>query len=515
MKRILMTLLLALALAGTASAAQPILSLDFESEGDLEDSSGSGRLVEGYEGTQSLLIEEEKGDGSVNRRFRLPADKLAGELITLQAAVRGEDVSKPPKSWNGVKVMLVLQHEGGGRDYPQLDVPSGTFEWTEFKEGLRVPKSVTSATLVLGLEKVSGRAWFDNVRVRTGRPVTGGERKERKFKGHDLSRLRGVMYGPETEEEDIRVLAKEWGANMIRLQINWTPMRPAEKWARDLDDYQEWLDGILPEIDRGMDLCEKYGLLVLLDLHTPPGGRVEGGVCPLFRRRDAQEKFVEVWRRLARRYKDRECIWACDLLNEPVEPPPGPDVVTWEELFTRATKAIREIDPGMPVVYEPGPWGTCDGFDETVVLDLDRVIYSFHMYQPHQFTHQTIHGNPGGVEYPGEVNGRHWDKEALRDRMQPARDFQKDFNVQIYLGEFSAIRWAPEGSAYRYLKDCISLFEEWGWDWSYHAYREWHGWSVEHGNDRSDTSRTEQPTRRKKLLLKWFEKNEKPRFARD
>lgn len=496
-----------LATAGVAADKSPIVSLDFESQERLEYASGgAGRLVEGYRGSRSLLVEKDEAEDSAVRRFRLPASRLAGRLVTMEAMVRAEGVGKPPNSWNGVKVMLVLKVEDG-TEYPQLDVGHGTFGWTRVKRAIRVPPGVRSAHLVLGLEGVAGKAWFDEVRVRPGRAVSGGERKETLFKGHDLPRLRGVMYGPETSEEDLRVLAEEWGGNVIRLQINWTPMQRAEKWARDLEAYDEWLNGILPEIDRGIDLAEKYNLLVLLDLHTPPGGRVEGGVCPLFRRRDAQDKFVEVWRRLARRYRGRECIWAYDLLNEPVEPPPGPGVTSWEKLFTRATRAIREIDPGKPVVYEPGPWGTCRGFDQMVPLELDRVIYSFHMYQPHRFTHQSIHGNPGGITYPGEVDGRHWDKEALRQAMRPAIDFQREFNVHIHMGEFSAIRWAPDHSAYRYLRDCIDLFEEYGWDWTYHAYREWHGWSVEHGSDRSNTGRAEEPTRRKKLLLEWFGKN--------
>jgi aryl-phospho-beta-D-glucosidase BglC (GH1 family) len=330
------------------------------------------------------------------------------------------------------------------------------------------------------------------------------------FKGHELPRLRGVMYGPDTREEDLRVLAEEWNANVVRLQINWVPMKQAEVWARDLDAYESWLEEALPAIDRGVEWCGKYGLMVLLDLHTPPGGREEGGVCPLFSRRDCQEKFVEVWERLARRYSGRECIWAYDLLNEPVEPPPGPGVVAWDELFARATEAIRRIDPGRAVVFEPGPWGGCAGFDATAPLDLDRVVYSFHMYQPFQFTHQTIHGNPGGVDYPGLINGRRWDKEALREAMRPAIEFQDAYNVQIVVGEFSAIRWAPGESAYRYLRDCIDLFEEHGWDWTYHAYREWDGWSVEHGPDRESRRPTAEPTKRKRLLLEWFARNERP-----
>ena len=96
--------------------------------------------------------------------------------------------------------------------------------------------------------------------------------------------------------------------------------------------------------------------------------------------------------------------------------------------------------------------------------------------------------------------------------MAPAIDFQREFNVQIYVGEFSAIRWAPGDSAYVYLRDLIDLFEEYGWDWSYHAYREWDGWSVEHGPDQQNRKPTDKPTKRKELLLKWFVQNEKSSY---
>ena len=79
-----------------------------------------------------------------------------------------------------------------------------------------------------------------------------------------------------------------------------------------------------------------------------------------------------------------------------------------------------------------------------------------------------------------------------------------------WLGEFSAIRWAPDHSAARYWEDLINIFERHGWDWSYHAFREWQGWSVEHGEDRLNTGRVIAPTDRQKLLQSWFARNQKP-----
>ncbi|MBN1444402.1 MAG: cellulase (glycosyl hydrolase family 5), partial [Planctomycetes bacterium] len=111
--------------------------------------------------------------------------------------------------------------------------------------------------------------------------------------------------------------------------------------------------------------------------------------------------------------------------------------------------------------------------------------------------------------YPGEIDGRYWDKDALRRALKPAADYQRDYGVHVYIGEFSAIRWAPGSSAHDYLRDVIEILEENGWDWAYHAFREWDGWSVEHGPDRATGSRASEPTQRQRLLQSWFEKNER------
>jgi endoglucanase len=132
------------------------------------------------------------------------------------------------------------------------------------------------------------------------------------------------------------------------------------------------------------------------------------------------------------------------------------------------------------------------------------------MYAPHEFTHQGVYGQGKEFIYPGLINGKQWDKAKLEQALQPVVDFQKKHGVHIYIGEFSAIRWAPDNSAYRYLKDVIDIYEANGWDWSYHAFREWSGWSVEHGTDKKDTRPSSTPTDRQKLLCDWFKKNAKP-----
>jgi hypothetical protein len=146
-------------------------------------------------------------------------------------------------------------------------------------------------------------------------------------------------------------------------------------------------------------------------------------------------------------------------------------------------------------------------------INVPNVVYSVHMYLPHQFTHQGVFESiKKPYVYPGEIEGQRWDKARLEAALRPVVDFQAAYGVHVYVGEFSAIRWAPEGSACRYIRDLIDIFEARGWDWTYHAFREWQGWSAEHGPDKGDTAPAKEPTDRGKLLREWFAKNAKPRM---
>jgi hypothetical protein len=222
-----------------------------------------------------------------------------------------------------------------------------------------------------------------------------------------------------------------------------------------------------------------------------------------------QEHFVKTWQKIARRYKGHRAVWGYDLINEPVQGAPPPEgVADYLGAQVKAARAIRAIDRDVPIIFAADDWDGPPGFKHPMPVDVPRVIYQVHMYWPHSFTHQGVHDSRTGVAYPGVIDGRPCDQDALRRYLRPVREFQLAYNVHIYCGEFSAIRWAPGAAGY--LRDVIELFEEYGWDWSYHAYREWSGWSVEHSSDSKDNTPAGTATDRKQLLLRWFAKNHKP-----
>lgn len=60
------------------------------------------------------------------------------------------------------------------------------------------------------------------------------------------------------------------------------------------------------------------------------------------------------------------------------------------------------------------------------------------------------------------------------------------------------------------MRDCIALFDEYGWDWSYHIWRSSDVWDAEKGTDKADQRRSMTPTDRVRLLRSAFAKNERP-----
>ena len=193
--------------------------------------------------------------------------------------------------------------------------------------------------------------------------------------------------------------------------------------------------------------------------------------------------------RFARICKDRDQVIWFDLLNEPLDwttvhsqPCYAPNLPEW---YQKTIDAVRKIDKRHPIAVEPGPGMLSWGFIGFPLLKdpYQKVIYSVHVYQPVGYTHQGVNGQTI-LPWPGifgDNGGGRWDKNRLMQEYSAAIEYQKKYGVRIWVGEFSAARWAP--GAADYLRDCIEMFEKLGWDWNYHALREAQVWNLELGDE--------------------------------
>ena len=415
----------------------------------------------------------------------------------------GERIGVPRHPWNGLKFQFDYKDADSGETrYPNTGSRRGNFP----RQTLTVRDPNCSnrigAHLVLGLQDTSGKVVFDlsTLTIQAGRlhwPVTNQDlRCEYTERVTGAPVRRGVM-SPSRDmvEDDFRTL-QSWGATLLRYQMVRRGLKAGEE--RNLVAFDTWLEGRLEHFDKVvLPLANQYGIQVVLDLHFAPGGRGEGAETWMLHNAACARHFVETWRRIAERFKGRDGIYGYDLVNEPVQTREALPDGDWWSLQRRAAEAIREIDPETPILIETQLLDHPEAFTTLSPLALKNIIYEVHVYNPAEFTHQGVGGPVPAKTYPDEKRG--WDKEFLRRVVTPVRRFEEKHGAKIYVGEFSAIAWAPGADVY--IRDATEIFNEYGWDWTYHAFREWTGWSVEHeGPDSKNMSPSEDNPRKQALL---------------
>ena len=432
-------------------------------------------------------------------------DVTGGVRATIRA--RGTGIGRPDKSWFGLKFMLHYTDPATKAvKWPQADHRGGDFDWTTLVlEADLGPKPVGEIDVTLGLQNVEGHVEFDLSSFQIG-PYALYEfpRHNQDYKvaypARVVSRpqLRGAMLPYDPTEDDIRTLA-QWGGTIARYQMS----RNFQKIDANLDfeEYVRWLDGRLNLLEKVLAWARKFGMMICVDLHVPPGSVRDNAEMRMFTDKACLDLYVECWEKIARRFKGNDdVIYGYDLLNEPHQNRHEVPFSYWDAQRL-AAEAIRRIDPETTIVMEANLSSSAPAYEYMSPLAMSNVIYEIHMYIPSEYTHQGVTGGWSEPRrWPDESRG--WNRGMLRERLAPVVAFAKRHDAKVFVGEFSAIAWA-EG-AERYLSDCIALFNEYGWDWCYHAFNEWRGWNVEFAGDSLATLRRVGDTPRKRALLDGF-----------
>ncbi len=276
-------------------------------------------------------------------------------------------------------------------------------------------------------------------------------------------------------ERDIASI-KGWGFDHVRLGFDQivleeAPGRYRERTFRKIDEFVGW--------------CERHGLNMVLNLHKAVGNYcdIEEKVS-LLDDAGLQARFVALWLEIERRYHDHPGL-AFELLNEVR----NVDAEKWNALADRTLKAIRARNPTRWVVIGSTDWNSPNTLAQLKLWDDDRVVYTFHMYAPYEFTHQrgVLQAGPlyfnrvmdypsGDVEryraFQREVNGlasggyegmKEIGRDFIRNSLSGARAFTRAHPDKIlWNGEFGTIRHAPPASRVAYMRDVVDVCREWG-----------------------------------------------------
>ena len=113
-------------------------------------------------------------------------------------------------------------------------------------------------------------------------------------------------------------------------------------------------------------------------------------------------------------------------------------------------------------------------------------LYSFHMYEPYEFTSNKNYRDKNNYKYPGQVPFRndtiYWDRKIIDKYFEPFIDWTMENEIpynRIVAGEFGCMR--KNQGADKYLQDVISFLNEQGFLWVFYSFREdaWDGYDYE------------------------------------
>jgi len=286
-----------------------------------------------------------------------------------------------------------------------------------------------------------------------------------------------------TTPEDI-ALIKAMGFDHVRLSVNPQPMFTVGEPNKIPAEYLGYLDA-------AVKLILDQGLAVVIDLHPESDFKSR-----LAKEDDFVEQFADFWRGLAAHYS----TWDTDrLFFEILNEPEFTDRYRWLGVQAKLASAIRESAPSHTIIAAGARWSNDDELVFQEPLHDPNVIYNFHFYEPHLFTHQGANWGAvywhwlRGVRYPSNAESaeqaallvpeetnrlqviryghEQWDAARIDAEMKQAADWARRRGVPLVCNEFGVYREyaAPQDRA-AWLHDVRTAFERNGIGWTMWDY---------------------------------------------
>jgi hypothetical protein len=273
-------------------------------------------------------------------------------------------------------------------------------------------------------------------------------------------------------EKDVAYIAS-LGMDHIRLGFDQivleeSPYKYREKILYILQEFAGW--------------CKKYNLRLVLNMHKAIGNYCDIlEECGLMQNEELQNRFIAVWLKLEETFSDDNTI-IFELLNEVV----NSTADEWNYVAEKTINAIRSLNKDRLIIIGGIEWNNPPGLDHVKVYDDENIIYTFHCYAPHEFTHQQGVLQPGALyynrkmPYPTEDIERYrdyyrlhgyenaycdidkMDIAFLRKYLEPVKRFiEKHPDKILWCGEFGTIRHCNIKWRENWMRDMITILKEW------------------------------------------------------
>jgi len=221
------------------------------------------------------------------------------------------------------------------------------------------------------------------------------------------------------------------------------------------------------------------------------------------------EAFVRFWTALARHLsrRDPERVFL-EVVNEPVFTGRASN---WPPIQQRLLAAMRREAPRHTLIAAGTGWSSISGLLRLPPVADRNVVYTFHFYEPFEFTHQGERwaGPPGalrGVPYPADSAAcarsaeaqrdstaahavrrycaQAWDPSLIIRKVARAAAWGRQHAVPVFLGEFGASRTAaPPADRAAWIRDVRVAAERLGVPWGVWGFDDGFGLGARRGPD--------------------------------
>ena len=243
-----------------------------------------------------------------------------------------------------------------------------------------------------------------------------------------------------TTAQDI-ALIKAMAFDHVRLSVNPQPMFRRKQADSIPEDYLGYLDAAVKMI---LD----QGLAVIIDIHPDSEFKEK-----LANDNEFVEQFADFWRALARHYSS----WNADLVFfEVLNEPEFGDRYRWEGVQSKLAVAIREGATAQTIIIAGANWS---GDSELLFIEPLRdpnIIYNFHFYEPHVFTHQGANWSTNFVHYLKDLP-----YPSTPENVQQAAALVPDAVNRLQVIRYGMDRWSMTR-----IDDEISQIAGWGKRWN-------------------------------------------------
>jgi endoglucanase len=260
---------------------------------------------------------------------------------------------------------------------------------------------------------------------------------------------------------------------------------------------------MLASLDRMLDRLLAQDLCVIVDPHFSATDR-------RFETDSAYtEAFVRFWTALAHHLsrRDPERVFL-EVVNEPVFAGRAGD---WPPIQQRLLAAMRREAPRHTLIAAGTGWSSITGLLRLPPVADRNIVYTFHFYEPFEFTHQgePWAGPPGalrGVPYPADSAAcarsaeaqrdsaaaqavrrycaEGWDSSLIIRQLARAAAWGRQHAVPVFLGEFGASRTAaPRADRAAWIRDVRVAAERLGVPWGVWGFDDRFGLDARRGPD--------------------------------